>query len=1110
MKRRFTVVAAVATALAVLLSLAAATSAGPISGGAPTLVSYQGQVTVGGVAYTGTGYFKFSVVDAKPVISAYWSNDGTAVRGNPPTSAVALTVSNGLFSVLLGDTSLPNMTQPLSAVAFGATDRYLRVWFSSDGTTFTQLTPDRRIAAAPYALQAQQAMDADTVDGKHAADLTYSAGTGLSLTGNQFNIVTSTVQQRVSGACGSDNAISAINADGTVTCASPGSGWSLGGNAGTNVNSNYLGTSDAVSLTLATGGTAAVRIDTAGHVGLDAGSPTERLTVQGNALVLGEDNPAARGFTGTNLASPQSVFMAGRYAYVASSGNNQLAVFDVADPNNPVAKGFISTNLSGPVSVYVAGSYAYVASSSNNQLAIFDVSDPNVLLAKGFTSTNLASPQSVFVVGRYAYVASSGNGRLAVFDVSDPSNPVAKGFTGTNLASPAAVNVAGRFAYVADSGNNRLAVFDVSDPSNLLAGAYTSLNLSGPVSVYVSGRYAYVVNRGNNQLAIFDVADINHLLVKGYTSTNLNAPYSVYVAGRYAYVASAKTGLAVFDVSDPNNPVAKGLATTNLSSPFSVYVAGRYAYVADTGNSRLAIFELDHLEAPAVETGSLWSSALQVNDNALVGNNLTVQGGLNVGPGGALVGGNLGVQGTIRSTVTGAAPLEVASSTRVDNLNADLLDGAHAGNASGNVPLNNGVLNTNLNADLLDGQHAGNAGFEVPLNNGQLNLLLNADLLDGRDAYMVGDFLHRWQPPSAVSPFIVDSAGAIGYYTSITIGIDGLPVISYFDATSGHLKVLHCGDLYCGAGNTATTLDNSGSISSIAIGLDGLLLISYYDYANGDLKVFHCGNNACTANNTITTVDSAGNVGMYSSIAIGADGLPVVSYYDASNGALKLLHCGNVTCNSANTTTTVDATANVGAFTSIAIGMDGMPVVSYYDNANADLKVLHCASAACNGSGNTVTTIDSAGDVGQYSSITIGADGLPVISYYDNTLDHLKVLHCGNVPCVSGNTTWTGTYPGGQYTSITIGADGLPVISYYSGTQSVSGSLWVLHCATAGCGPYQNVPVNVDPGAGVGLWTSITIESDGLPVISYFDSANADLKVLRCMSVNCLPYFRRR
>jgi hypothetical protein len=177
MKRQKGTVLTLLVLLVVLLASASSTWA---QSGAPTVVSYQGQVTVGGVPYDGTGYLKFAIVNAAGDTS-YWSNDGTSSAGDEPTDAVALTVSNGLFSVLLGDTALANMGA-LPASAFDGADRTLRVWFSSDGSAFTQLSPDRRIAAVPYALQAEEANNADTVDGYHASDLL--GGGGWSLTGN--------------------------------------------------------------------------------------------------------------------------------------------------------------------------------------------------------------------------------------------------------------------------------------------------------------------------------------------------------------------------------------------------------------------------------------------------------------------------------------------------------------------------------------------------------------------------------------------------------------------------------------------------------------------------------------------------------------------------------------------------------------------------------------------------------------------------------------------------------------------------------------------------------------------------------------------------------------
>ena len=51
----------------------------------------------------------------------------------------------------------------------------------------------------------------------------------------------------------------------------------------------------------------------------------------------------------------------------------------------------------------------------------------------------------------------------------------------------------------------------------------------------------------------------------------------------------------------------------------------------------------------------------------------------------------------------------------------------------------------------------------------------------------------------------------------------------------------------------------------------------------------------------------------------------------------------------ASTGTTVDSGGNVGSHTSITLGADGLPVISYYDVTNLDLKVAKCINAACTG-----------------------------------------------------------------------------------------------------------------------------------------------------------------
>ena len=171
-------------------------------------------------------------------------------------------------------------------------------------------------------------------------------------------------------------------------------------------------------------------------------------------------------------------------------------------------------------------------------------------------------------------------------------------------------------------------------------------------------------------------------------------------------------------------------------------------------------------------------------------------------------------------------------------------------------------------------------------------------------------------------------------------------MISYGDQTNGHLKVLHCGNRACAAGNTSTAVADSLA-SSLAIGRDGLPLIAYAKSELERLEVVHCSNRACTAGNTTSTF---GNLSGNFVLTIGRDGLPLISYHgDASNpsgsAGVELLHCGNRSCTSGNATTNVVSGYGIGN-AAIAIGTTGDPSSATTSEANSRRCTAAIAPAA--------------------------------------------------------------------------------------------------------------------------------------------------------------------
>uniref|UniRef100_A0A7C5YXN7 Fibronectin type-III domain-containing protein n=1 Tax=candidate division CPR3 bacterium TaxID=2268181 RepID=A0A7C5YXN7_UNCC3 len=106
-----------------------------------------------------------------------------------------------------------------------------------------------------------------------------------------------------------------------------------------------------------------------------------------------------------------------------------------------------------------------------------------------------------------------------------------------------------------------------------------------------------------------------------------------------------------------------------------------------------------------------------------------------------------------------------------------------------------------------------------------------------------------------------------------------------------------------------------------------------------------CRNMECSEYVT-TQISDPGSTGYHTSIAIGVDGLPVISYSNLTDGDLMVTKCRNMECSEYVTTQISDPDV-VGYFTSIAIGVDGLPVISHLNIIDEDLMVTKCADPSC-------------------------------------------------------------------------------------------------------------------------------------------------------------------
>ena len=229
------------------------------------------------------------------------------------------------------------------------------------------------------------------------------------------------------------------------------------------------------------------------------------------------------------------------------------------------------------------------------------------------------------------------------------------------------------------------------------------------------------------------------------------------------------------------------------------------------------------------------------------------------------------------------------------------------------------------------------------------------------------------------------------------------------------------------------------------------------------------------------TIDYSADVGKFSSVAVDSNGELHISYRDATNGHLKYAS------NAGGTWTNYpidNGGGYIGRYTSIDVDSNDNVHISYGNLNSWDLK--YATNVAGSWSRSTIDD-GGTGQAGMYSSLVIDSNDLIHVSYWGRNSD-LKYA----AKSASGGT-WVDEivewgYITGEWTSIALDSNNEPFFSHVSETHDrveigyKSGGYWTTPTVDSGSSG------EIDNG------TSIAIDSNDAKHIVYYDEDNGDLK----------------
>lgn len=308
---------------------------------------------------------------------------------------------------------------------------------------------------------------------------------------------------------------------------------------------------------------------------------------------------------------------------------------------------------------------------------------------------------------------------------------------------------------------------------------------------------------------------------------------------------------------------------------------------------------------------------------------------------------------------------------------------------------------------------------------------------------------------------------------------------------------------------TSETLDATGDVgkhTSIVVDATNSAHISYFDATNGNLRLIW--------RSSIwygTTVDEPGNVGAYSSIAVSPTPiLTFISYYDGGNQYLKLAHQPSAGATAPYTIERLPLSVRLLARSSLALNLSSItPIIAFFDVNDRSLKLALFDRGGMFSSPplsypkwglETITTVNT-----NVEDLALVLDGgsQPHLAYIEQTgvTAVLKYTHktCAAAGCLTQITATQQTGQG-SWSVETVPGAGLVANSVALALDPTTGNPLIAFYSggqlkyAVKSGASWSIETVPDPSTDVGKYVSIALASSGDPHLVYYDANNGDLK----------------